>query len=211
MGFDHFSPPRRNIPPINNRASDLVIHHNNSQLDDKIPATELDVSHRSCVSYTAFTTYFAPLVLSKFRLHERLTRIILLTNFTGYVHLFQPSDLRETVLPEVCMGVFDRYDPLSGLSLQAIGMLSSVLGATYTLNALRETENRLRRLNRFSTDAPKHEPQLWPRAHLFSEAAPKISRQQRELPLCDLALSATDSTGAHRKVTFSGSDGCFVS
>ncbi|KAF5402538.1 hypothetical protein PHET_03760 [Paragonimus heterotremus] len=186
-------------PPSHGLIAQILHPYDDSQLDSKVPATELDVSHRSCVSYTAFTTYFAPLVLSKFRLHERLTRIILLTNFTGYVHLFQPSDLRDTVLLEVCMGVFDRYDPLSSLSLQAIGMLSSVLGATYTLNVLRETENRLRRLNKFSTDAPKHEPQLWPRAHLFSEAAPKISRQQRELPLCELALSATESTGAQRK------------
>ncbi|KAF7247135.1 hypothetical protein EG68_06942 [Paragonimus skrjabini miyazakii] len=186
-------------PPSHGLIAQILHPYDDSQLDDKIPATELDVSHRSCVSYTAFTTYFAPLVLSKFRLHERLTRIILLTNFTGYVHLFQPNDLKDTVLPEVCMGVFDRYDPLSSLSLQAVGMLSSVLGATYTLNALRETENRLRRLNRFSIDAPKHESQLWPRAHLFSEAAPKISRQQRELPLCELSLSATESTGAQRK------------
>ncbi|KAA3670497.1 uncharacterized protein DEA37_0009657, partial [Paragonimus westermani] len=88
-------------PPSHGLIAQILHPYDDSQLDDKNPATESDVDHRSCVSYTAFTTYLMPLILSKFRLHERLTRIILLTNFTGYVHLFQPNDLRDTVLPEL--------------------------------------------------------------------------------------------------------------
>ncbi|VDP89847.1 unnamed protein product [Echinostoma caproni] len=54
-----------------------------------------------------------------------------------------------------------------------------------TLNTLREVEARLRRENRLPPITTKSCNTEWPRAPLFPEAAPKISRLQRELPLSE--------------------------
>ncbi|CAL8102982.1 unnamed protein product [Calicophoron daubneyi] len=145
---------------------------------------------RIFICQSTFKTHLLPLVLGKFRLRERQTRMILLENFSGYSHILSVSDLRDTVLPEVCIGVYDFYEPLSSLSLCCLGALSKTLGANETLNVLRSTEISLYRDHKLSSPvanakSPLKTKPLWPRAHLFSEAGPKMGRQQRDIPFSE--------------------------
>ncbi|THD19595.1 hypothetical protein D915_009688 [Fasciola hepatica] len=165
--------------------------------EDQVNLTDQQSStKRGLFSYSIFQRYVCPLLIGKFRLHERLTRLILLQHFSGYGHLLQECELKDTILQEVCLGVFDLYDPLSSLSLRTLGDLSTRLGAALTLNTLREIESRLRRENKFPPISAKSLTTDWPRAALFPEAAPKISRLQRELPLSEKRTpGGTNGTG----------------
>ncbi|KER31490.1 hypothetical protein T265_12964, partial [Opisthorchis viverrini] len=159
----------------------------------------------SWLSYTAFKRYVSPLILGKFRIRERQTRITLLERFTGYVHLFETSELRDTVLPEVCLGLFDQHSLLSQLSIRALGELSRLLGAVETLNVLRQTEIRLTHQGIFTTAIKHSTNSQWPRTHLFSEAAPKIGRQQRELPASEKRRTDGGTLSLAQMAALSGS------
>ncbi|OON16434.1 hypothetical protein X801_07754, partial [Opisthorchis viverrini] len=130
----------------------------------------------SWLSYTAFKRYVSPLILGKFRIRERQTRITLLERFTGYVHF-----------------------------IRALGELSRLLGAVETLNVLRQTEIRLTHQGVFTTAIKHSTNSQWPRTHLFSEAAPKIGRQQRELPASEKRRTDGGTLSLAQMAALSGS------
>ncbi|CAH8643491.1 unnamed protein product [Schistosoma mattheei] len=146
------------------------------------------------ISLRNFQKFVNPLIVQKFMVNERHTRILLLQHFTGYLKILTDSDLLNVILPQICRGVFDSHNVLSVLSLQALGCLASRLNATVVLNHLRRIEESLCKAgslsNNFnhstSTDGNnRFVTYVWPRNNLFYEAAPKINRTNREIPLCE--------------------------
>ncbi|CAH8566973.1 unnamed protein product [Schistosoma turkestanicum] len=146
------------------------------------------------ISIQNFQKFISPLIVQKFMVNERHTRILLLQHFTGYLKTLTDSDLLNVILPQICHGVFDKHNTLSVLSLQALGLLANRLNATVVLNHLRRIEDNLCKSDSLSHN-PNHKTHtrsdnklityVWPRGNLFYEAAPKINRNTREIPSCE--------------------------
>ncbi|KAK4475112.1 hypothetical protein MN116_002200 [Schistosoma mekongi] len=146
------------------------------------------------ISLKNFQKFINPLIVQKFMVNERHTRILLLQHFTGYLKGLTDSDLLNVILPQVCRGVFDNNNTLSVLSLQALGYLAHRLNATVVLNCLRCTEEDLCKSGKLKNSSNNSNTNslnkslitcVWPRSNLFYEAAPKISRNDREIPNCE--------------------------
>uniref|UniRef100_A0A5K4FFH1 Protein kinase domain-containing protein n=1 Tax=Schistosoma mansoni TaxID=6183 RepID=A0A5K4FFH1_SCHMA len=146
------------------------------------------------ISLQNFQKFVNPLIVQKFMVNERHTRILLLQHFTGYLKVLTDSDLLNVILPQICRGVFDSHNTLSVLSLQALGCLANRLNSTVVLNHLRLIEENLCKSGSLSNNS-NHSTStegnnrlvtyVWPRNNLFYEAAPKINRNNREIPLCE--------------------------
>nr|CAH8874472.1 unnamed protein product [Trichobilharzia regenti] len=166
------------------------------------------------ISLQNFQKFITPLIIHKFMITERHTRIILLENFSGYLKALTDSDLMNVILPQICFGVFDKNDRLSVLSIQSLGCLANRLNAAVVLNCLRRTEDDLCKSGKLSSasvnshrsnnaqntnfsNSKNAYSSIWPRSNLFYEAAPKIGRCSREIPCCE-KKSSNDINGVTR-------------
>ncbi|TNN16898.1 Protein-associating with the carboxyl-terminal domain of ezrin [Schistosoma japonicum] len=159
--------------------------------------------HSWIISLKNFQKFISPLIVQKFMVNERHTRILLLQHFTGYLKALTDSDLLNVILPQVSRGVFDNHNTLSVLSLQALGYLANRLNATVVLNRLRCIEQDLCKSGKLKNSSNNSNTNsfnnslitcVWPRGNLFYEAAPKIGRNNREIPNCEKKMHSVNES-----------------
>ncbi|KAK3087793.1 hypothetical protein FSP39_010623 [Pinctada imbricata] len=95
---------------------------------DVRPSTENQGGISPILTEVTFKQYLIPEILKAFHCHDYHIRMILLTHFPYFIHLFDKDVLETSILPQVLLGIRDINNDLAALSLHCLGDLVTVLG-----------------------------------------------------------------------------------
>ncbi|XP_048260053.1 protein-associating with the carboxyl-terminal domain of ezrin isoform X3 [Bombus terrestris] len=88
-------------------------------------------------SISTFKVYLVPKLLQMFCIRDVSIRLVLLSYFNSFVHIFQVDELKSQVLPELLVGIKDTNDHLVSATLKALADIVPILGAATVIGGNR--------------------------------------------------------------------------
>ncbi|XP_037964137.2 protein-associating with the carboxyl-terminal domain of ezrin [Plutella xylostella] len=88
-----------------------------------------DDENNGFFSLAVFKEHLKPRVLQLFGVRDSQIRLLLLTHFSKFVHVFTHEELSQQILPELLLGIKDTDDNLVAATLICLSELVPVLGA----------------------------------------------------------------------------------
>ncbi|KAL3278372.1 hypothetical protein HHI36_013701 [Cryptolaemus montrouzieri] len=98
---------------------------------------ELDDEDGPLFSEEVFKKYITPRLIEIFSVRDAQIRLLLLNHFKNYVHAFSEEELQSYILPELLVGIKDTNDILVSVTLQALSILVTILGASTVIGGKR--------------------------------------------------------------------------
>ncbi|XP_012288202.1 protein-associating with the carboxyl-terminal domain of ezrin [Orussus abietinus] len=110
-------------------------------------------SDTECGLFTVstFKSYLVPKILQMFCVRDVSIRLLLLSHFNSFMHVFQTDELKSQLLPELLVGIKDNNDTLVSTTLRALADLVSILGAATVIGGNRGklfTDGRPNKVNK---------------------------------------------------------------
>ncbi|XP_066588545.1 protein-associating with the carboxyl-terminal domain of ezrin-like [Prorops nasuta] len=101
------------------------------------PRDENDTQGAGLFSVSAFKTFLVPKLLQIFCIRDASIRLLLLSYFKSFMHVFQTDELQTQILPELLVGIKDTNDYLVSETLKALAEIVLILGATTVIGGNR--------------------------------------------------------------------------
>ncbi|XP_033175382.1 protein-associating with the carboxyl-terminal domain of ezrin isoform X2 [Bombus impatiens] len=96
-----------------------------------------DNTDSNLFSISTFKVYLVPKLLQMFCIRDVSIRLVLLSYFNSFVHIFQVDELKSQVLPELLVGIKDTNDHLVSATLKALADIVPILGAATVIGGNR--------------------------------------------------------------------------
>jgi len=91
----------------------------------------------SLFSVSTFKTILVPRLLQMFCIRDVSIRLLLLSHFNSFVHVFEADELKNHILPELLVGIKDTNDDLVCATLRALADIVPILGAAAVIGGNR--------------------------------------------------------------------------
>ncbi|XP_018570433.1 protein-associating with the carboxyl-terminal domain of ezrin [Anoplophora glabripennis] len=88
-------------------------------------------------SEDTFKKYVSPKLLEIISVRDAQIRLLLLTHFLSFMHIFSKEELQTCILPELLVGIKDTNDHLVAVTLRTLADLVPVLGAATVIGGKR--------------------------------------------------------------------------
>lgn len=91
----------------------------------------------SLFTVSTFKSILVPRLLQIFCIRDVSIRLLLLSHFNSFVHVFEPEELKNHILPELLVGIKDTNDDLVCATLRALADIVPILGAAAVIGGNR--------------------------------------------------------------------------
>ncbi|KYM93001.1 Protein-associating with the carboxyl-terminal domain of ezrin [Atta colombica] len=101
------------------------------------PKDEKNDLGTSLFTIPTFKTILVPRLLQMFCIRDVSIRLLLLSHFSSFVHIFEADELKNHILPELLVGIKDTNDDLVCATLRALADIVPILGAAAVIGGNR--------------------------------------------------------------------------
>ncbi|XP_014469942.1 PREDICTED: protein-associating with the carboxyl-terminal domain of ezrin [Dinoponera quadriceps] len=101
------------------------------------PKDEMNDLGTSLFTASTFKSILVPRLLQMFCIRDVSIRLLLLSHFNSFVHVFDIDDLKSHILPELLVGIKDTNDDLVCATLKALADIVPILGAAAVIGGNR--------------------------------------------------------------------------
>ncbi|XP_020297837.1 protein-associating with the carboxyl-terminal domain of ezrin isoform X2 [Pseudomyrmex gracilis] len=101
------------------------------------PKDEKNDVGTSLFTVTTFKNILVPRLLQMFCIRDVSIRLLLLSHFSSFVHVFEVDELKNHILPELLVGIKDTNDNLVSATLRALADIVPILGAATVIGGNR--------------------------------------------------------------------------
>ncbi|XP_011881858.1 PREDICTED: protein-associating with the carboxyl-terminal domain of ezrin [Vollenhovia emeryi] len=101
------------------------------------PKDEKNDLGTSLFTVPTFKSILAPRILQMFCIRDVSIRLLLLSHFNSFVHVFEADELKNHILPELLVGIKDTNDDLVSATLRALADIVPILGAATVIGGNR--------------------------------------------------------------------------
>lgn len=101
------------------------------------PKDEKNDLGTSLFTVPTFKTILVPRLLQMFCIRDVSIRLLLLSHFSSFVHVFEADELKSHILPELLVGIKDTNDDLVCATLRALAEIVPILGAATVIGGNR--------------------------------------------------------------------------
>ncbi|KYN29218.1 Protein-associating with the carboxyl-terminal domain of ezrin [Trachymyrmex cornetzi] len=101
------------------------------------PKDEKNDLGTSLFTISTFKTILVPRLLQMFCIRDVSIRLLLLSHFSSFVHVFEADELKNHILPELLVGIKDTNDDLVCATLRALADIVPILGAAAVIGGNR--------------------------------------------------------------------------
>lgn len=109
----------------------------NSLIKRLIFADEKNDLGTSLFTVSTFKSILVPRLLQMFCIRDVSIRLLLLSHFNSFVHIFEVDELKNHILPELLVGIKDTNDDLVCATLRALADVVPILGAAAVIGGNR--------------------------------------------------------------------------
>ncbi|XP_072748358.1 protein-associating with the carboxyl-terminal domain of ezrin [Anoplolepis gracilipes] len=101
------------------------------------PKDEENDMGTSLFTVSTFKSILVPRLLQMFCIRDVSIRLLLLSHFNSFVHVFEADELKNHILPELLVGIKDTNDDLVCATLRALADIVPILGAAAVIGGNR--------------------------------------------------------------------------
>nr|XP_012234046.1 PREDICTED: protein-associating with the carboxyl-terminal domain of ezrin [Linepithema humile] len=101
------------------------------------PKDEKNDLGSSLFTISTFKNILVPRLLQMFCIRDVSIRLLLLSHFNSFVHVFEAEELKNHILPELLVGIKDTNDDLVCATLRALANIVPILGAATVIGGNR--------------------------------------------------------------------------
>lgn len=118
-------------------AENVAVDHVIPRLLTPIPSRR-QLQSDGLISSSMFARYVIPQIVDLLEIKMVHVRLVLLNNFSRFVHMFEMSVLKDTVLPDILLGLHDSNNQIIKASLHALAESVPVVGGDIIVGTERE-------------------------------------------------------------------------